>query len=362
MKNTCNKGIWLLFTVLIVSFQSCTDSMRQSFEVVPNALGVTNEIVVIADDDIWEGPIGDTIRYYYGAAYPIMPQPEPMFDLRHFTPTELNSDRLRKELRTYLFVGDLSNTDSPTSRFIAEDIGQENVRRSREDEKYFSSIGRERWASGQLLVYVFANSEEKLKSNIIRSYSGVAKLVNQHDKPQIEAAVYLEGQQYKAIQSLREKFGIELKVPGDYVTAIEEDNFIWMKKDTRELTSNLMITRVPYTSRDQFSKEALIALQDSLGQKYISSTIRGSFMKTNDVDLPVFLYEKQIQGHYAVEARGIWEMYNDYMGGPFTTYLILDEPKNEIIFIQGFLFAPGKRKRKFVQHLEHIVNSLKVLG
>ena len=41
-------------------------------------------------------------------------------------------------------------------------------------------------------------------------------------------------------------------------------------------------------------------------------------MKSNTVDLPVYEYAYQLNGSYTKELRGIWEMENDFMGGPFS--------------------------------------------
>ena len=83
-------------------------------------------------------------------------------------------------------------------------------------------------------------------------------------------------------------------------------------------------------------------------------------MRTNDVDLPVFTKSMEINELYALEARGIWDIVNDFMGGPFISYMIHDPKSNELLFIDAFVYAPGKSKRKYMQHLETIVSSVKM--
>jgi hypothetical protein len=79
-------------------------------------------------------------------------------------------------------------------------------------------------------------------------------------------------------------------------------------------------------------------------------------MRTNATDLPVYLYNTSLAGRYTVEARGIWELTDDFLGGPFVSYAVVDS--NEILMIDAFVHAPGKTKRDFIQRLEHIVSSL----
>ena len=82
-------------------------------------------------------------------------------------------------------------------------------------------------------------------------------------------------------------------------------------------------------------------------------------MRTNDVDLPMLTQYINLDGHYTLEARGIWDIVNDFMGGPFVSYLIHNADTNELLFIDCFVHAPGKKKRDQIQYLEYIIGSIK---
>ncbi|MBP7642235.1 MAG: DUF4837 family protein, partial [Saprospiraceae bacterium] len=97
------------------------------------------------------------------------------------------------------------------------------------------------------------------------------------------------------------------------------------------------------------------------GRKYIQSTQEGSYMRTHEEFLPVYEYSAKVDGAYAIELRGTWEMENDFMGGPFVTFAILNAPKNEIIFVDAFVYGPGKDKRDFVQQLVYILKNAKLV-
>jgi hypothetical protein len=46
------------------------------------------------------------------------------------------------------------------------------------------------------------------------------------------------------------------------------------------------------------------------------------------------------------------------MGGAFVSYLIHNPEKEELLFIDGFVYAPGKEKRNFMQQLEFIISTV----
>lgn len=339
---------------------SCSEDIQKSLQPFPTALGKINQLNIIADQDIWDGPVGDTIRYYYSSAYPILPQPEPVYDLRHYTPRDLLTEPLRKELKNYILVANLGNEDSPTAKMIAKDLGNEKIQRAKNDPTYDSSIGRNKWASDQLLVYQFAFSNERLAENIKKNFLGVSKKLKEADLAQLDANVYQSGQDKELEAQVREKFGVNIRIPADYSLATSDEEVMWIRKDTRKANLNVMIKKVKYTDKKQLTKDGLKAIRDSLGSKYISSEIPGTYMRVNDVDLPLITTATQLNGKYAIQANGIWEIVNDFMGGAFVSYLILDEQKNELVFVDGFVHAPGEEKRNLIQYLDHIISSVKI--
>ena len=114
MRNKLRNGF--LFVSLACLLIGCSADLSKQLAPSTTAFGKINQVVVVADKALWEGAVGDTFRYYFGSAYPILPQPEPIFDLKHFTPEELNEDPVRKELRNYVILGDLDQKSSSTSQ------------------------------------------------------------------------------------------------------------------------------------------------------------------------------------------------------------------------------------------------------
>ena len=348
---------WLYLSLLF--FASCSSDFTKNLEAVPTAIAIPNQINVVADDAIWNGPLGDSLRYYFSSASPILPQPEPIFDLKHYTAEEIYAESVRRSRRSYLIFGNIQDTNSTTGEMIRRDLGTANVDRARRDSSFNTTLARDKWAKGQYVFYLFGNDDEQIVQNIRDNFSAIARRVNDADRGSLEATVYMEGENRKLIDEVRNTFGISLRIPGDYFLAINENNTMWLRQETEFLSSNLFIYRLPYRDKSQFSKEGIKAIRDSLGLRYVSSEVEATYMRTNDVDLPMLTETIDLNGNYAMEARGIWDIVNDYMGGPFLTYLILSPDNKELIFIDGFVYAPGKKKRKYMQRLEHVLSSFR---
>jgi len=351
-------AIALLFTILLLS--GCDKQTQREFNRQQIAFGDISSLTIIADQNLWESEVGDTIEYYYSAAYPILPQPEPLLDLKHFTVEELAERGERKELRTYLIVADLTNDRSPATQLIKQHLGDERVRRAMEDPGFNSVVTFDKWAKGQLLIYQFSRGKDRLIRNIKENFPASLQRIRKHDENRLDATVYLDGRNESLEQLVRDKYGLDMQIPGDYVKAISDSTVTWFRKETPNASNNLMFYTEPYERDGQLSRENIKEIRDSLGRKYVSTRIANTYMRINDEDLPMYVNTTKVDDQYALQATGIWEVANDYMGGPFVSYLILDAKDNQLIFIDGFVHAPGETKRNFMLYLEHIISTIKI--
>jgi hypothetical protein len=351
----------IIFLFLVLSlWTGCSNDFTDKLAPVQAAFGKINELVLVADKSVWEGDIGDTIRYYLSSAYIILPQPEPILDIRYYEPKDLKSVSGRKNFRTYLFIGDLNDADSPTTRMIKEDIGSEGVYRANEDPAFNLSVGNNKWSKDQILIYQFAKDKTTLIDNIKKNAATILKRVNRHDREVVNANIYQGGENLTLISLVESRMGVELKIPYDYFLALDDSTAttIWIRKETDYLSSNIFLHKFPYKDQEQLSKKGIKNQLNRMGL-YVSTEIDGTYKHINDVDLPIYTTNMQLDGKFAVETRGIWEIENDFMGGPYISYSILNPTTNEILLVEGFIHAPSKNKRDYMQQLEHIFGSLK---
>ena len=61
--------------------------------------------------------------------------------------------------------------------------------------------------------------------------------------------------------------------------------------------------------------------------------------------------EINLKGNYAKELRGLWHVQGDFMGGPFVSYSMVDEHRNRVITIDGYVYAPKFDKREYLRQL-----------
>ena len=105
--------------------------------------------------------------------------------------------------------------------------------------------------------------------------------------------------------------GLDINFPSAYRIASETEDFVWARRDIESGSVNFIVYELP-ESRFDLSEEMLdqvIAVRDSVGEKYIPGPIEGSFMIT-EKKYKARIIETQIDGQkaYEQEALGNWQM------------------------------------------------------
>jgi len=106
----------------------------------------------------------------------------------------------------------------------------------------------------------------------------------------------------------------------------------------------------------------ILKMRDSIGKKYIPGPDvpgKKTYMITERAFAP-YVFPAEINGMKAVEVRGIWEMKNYPMAGPFLTYIINDKANKRKLVIEGFAFAPSTQKREYMFELEALLKTIKL--
>ncbi|PHI21448.1 hypothetical protein CEQ90_03355 [Lewinellaceae bacterium SD302] len=358
MNSSSPLGRLAALLLLVVSLASCGSDLAQSVTPTPTAFGKINALTVIADSSLWQAGISDSVDYFFGAPYIILPQPEPIFDINYISPERLSGQPTWQQLRNYIVMADLSDDNSPTTQMVLGDMTDEKIQQVRR-EGFGTAVANNKWAVGQQLIYLMGKDLTELKRGLSTAYPAVVKRIKLREEDRIGATTYFEGAGNRSIEkTVLERTGARLRIPGDYQLApLEDTSVVWLRKDIPEGSVNIMMSTVPYENQSQLTREGLKSLRNQLGEKYISSTTPGTFMRINDHDLPLFMETTDLNGNYALEGRGIWEMENGYMAGPFVSYLVHDPEQENLLFIDGFVHAPGKKKRNLMEELTYVLRT-----
>lgn len=346
-----------LIVLLGGMFTSCGSNVASNLNPPPSAFGKINSVNIIADSSLWLTGARDTLAYFLQSPYIILPAPEPIFDLRHLEPVDLLKNPTLTELRNYVVLANLADAESETTQMVLRDLEKSKIEQVK-TAGFSTAVAVNKWAKGQQLIYLVGRDQAELFAGLRASYPGVVRRIDERENERVKVTTYFQGVDRALSELVSTRSGVTIDVPGGYEEVpVVADNFVWLRKEVRNGSINIMATRVPYTTADQLSKAGLKAIRDSIGREYISSTLEGTYMRINDTALPLYTETMDINGAYAVEGRGIWEMENDFLGGPFLSYLINHPSTRELVLLDGFILAPGEKKRDLMEEIEQVLRT-----
>jgi len=320
------KLIYIVLFSLSVALTSCNDSGKRDKTLLPDSVGNINALQIVVPNDLWNGVVGEAIRNNFAAPTDGLPQDEPLFSMNQMPPDAF--DGFARSNRLFLYVV-LS-----------------------EDDKV--SITENEYAKPQAGAVIKASSEENLVALINKNSAKIIEI--------FKAAEIKERQRRTAISlmksdSLRKVMGVSMKIPNAYRIAGASDSFFWMRKDLKDGTTNILVYEVPINmiKTDSSAVGDIIKIRDSIGSKLLPVEDDGQFI-TEDAYAP-YLFKSSIDGKFAYETKGTWEVKGAWMGGPFINYAVRDEKNNRYIILEGFTYAPSVGKRNLQFELESILKS-----
>ena len=315
------------FIFALFLFSGCTlfDGSGQA-----KVIGGANEVLVVCEQNIWNGPGGDSIRSVLNSPMLGLPQIEPSFDIVHRTPTGFKGSYTSH--RNVLLV----NIDPDANNGM--------------------SVRHNLWADSQVVVQLFAKDNNDILTILGKDHEALSNLLIKAERARM-SDIYKKSKDLSIARAIENQFGINIDIPRGWVLDKREKGFVWLTMEERKATSHLMIWEYPYISESQLSPQSLINIRDSIAAINVPGANEGSYMTTEKEFIPTYT-EESYNNNYIAKLQGLWKMHNYIMGGPFVQISTVDTKTNRIITVEGFVFAPSTEKRNYVRRLEAILYSL----
>ncbi|MDP2721276.1 MAG: DUF4837 family protein [Bacteroidales bacterium] len=325
-------GVFTAITIWTLSFSSCIPDSNKSNK--PRSIGNSSEVlVVLQNQEQWDGQIGQVIRKYLGQEQYGLPQSEPIFKLSHITVANF-SDLFKKHRNLLIVEIDPTITNSKMEVFSDFWAGPQRVFRIK-------------CPSADAFVETFATNEQTIISTF-----GEAERARILD-------VFRPTSKNKVSEAVQKQFKLNMVIPAGFYMAKSETGFMWIRKEIPEYSQGIIIMSEPYMSEAQFSLESIVARINRNLEQYVPGSSEGSFMVIDQkFVLPEASQVDDFPAEYTIEIRGMWNVANDFMGGPFVSYSFTDKENKDIFTLMGYVYYPNNNKRDLLRQVEAILYSV----
>ncbi len=302
---------------------------------LPNVTGSAGQVVLVVNAPVWETEAGSQLRRTLGSEHPALPQAEPLFDIVRIPHASFTN--LFKTHRNIMVIN-VSNQYTETRMSIRNNV----------------------WAKPQLVMEINTPDSERLHSFLENQEERIVEELQSAELARVME--YNRQYEKREIRTLLdERFDVSLVFPPGYSVFIDSTDFAWIgfHPAAQERMQGIFVYHYEYRDPDTFTPEFIISKRNEILRQFIPGPTEGSYMTTEMEIAPLFS-EYMENDRYFAKLRGLWKVENDFMGGPFISLTTLDESRNRVITVEGFVFAPGEKKRNLLRQVEGIVNTLQI--
>ncbi|HFX18141.1 MAG TPA: DUF4837 family protein [Flavobacteriales bacterium] len=314
-----------LSLILTIFLGSCSGGSKKT---LPGSSGKTHNILVIMDNQDWKNAVGDSIRKYFATEYNDLPQIEPLFSLKQAAPELYNG--IFKTVRDVIWVG---LGDKPGVHYF-----------------------KDKFAEPQLIVKIEGRNKDEIKQLI---HDHAQEIVNKFKAFEIKNLQEHHRKALRNNEDIEKELGISIEIPDFFVLVDHQKNFFWFRRDLKNGEQDIVLYSVPLKDSLDLKGDRVLYYRDSIGKKFIPGPVDSTYMKSENNISPSHVLT-EINGHKAIETRGLWNMKNDFMGGPYINYSIIDKKHKRMVVGEGFIYAPAIDKRDYIVQLEAILKTMKL--
>ncbi len=317
-----------LFLIVLILIYSCNEGKNSAYKA--DSSGNLNQLNVVISNEDWQDSIGEYIREIFAADALGLPQQEPKYGLNQIPPSAFTG--FARKNRTFLKI---EHSSSDAGHRILLDS----------------------FARPQLGIIVSGETPKAIISELKDNEDKFLKLLETTELKEKRRRMKKSPNE---VGVLKKSLGFSMLFPSAYRYAKQEDDFFWMRKDIKNGSMELLAYEVPLSTIENGGDiiSNVIKMRDSVGEAHIPGPTENSHMITEKAYAP-YLFETEIDGKFAYEIKGTWEVNGFFMAGPFVTYAIRDDDNNRYLILEGFVFKPSSSKRLQMFEIEAILKSAK---
>ena len=321
---------YLLLAIAAISLISCSEAKRKQ-ALLPNISGKAGEVIVVIDKGQWEGAVGTTLRDSLACDCPFLPQKEPLYTLVDLAPSGFT--QMFQLHRNIIIVN------------IKSDVTEPGI-------LYRNDV----WARPQCVIRINAADSETAVQIIKENSQKIVAYLEQAERDRVIA----NAKRYEELSIspvITEMVGGAPHFPSGYKIKKKTDNFIWVEYNPQYVTQGVFVFKYPVEEGEQMMDlDNIIRNSNEIMKNNVPGMFDNTYMMISDFARPSIEYKKY-KGLEFAEIRGFWEVYNDFMGGPFVSHVFYSQDGKEVIVLQGFVYAPKYDKRHYLRQVESIIYS-----
>lgn len=320
------KKILLAFAA-ILTLAGCKNTKA----LLPSVSGKAGEIIVVIEKADWEGNLGTKVRDLLACDCPWLAQKEPLYSLVNVAPGGFGD--LFKVHRNIVYFALSPQLDTAGVAY-RHDV----------------------WAAPQCLVQISAHNADEAAALLTDNGKTIVSFIEQAERDRV-IRNSIRYEEREIAPKVAEVFGGSPHFPMGYKLKKLTNDFGWIADEKQYSLQGILIYKYPATgAADELSLDNIISKRNEILKDNVPGMFDNTWMTTGEYMPPTIEFFRY-RGREFAQVRGLWEVENDYMGGPFVSHSFYSPDGGNVIVAEAFVYAPKYDKRQYLRQVESILFS-----
>ena len=292
---------------------------------LPHSVGKRDDIIMIAPDEIGTDSLKKLLE-----RVEFCPSREEVYFVREYSPFSLKQ---YKYWRNIIIIGWLGN------EYIDNLLTEESRKAISQEGGLFAE--KDLWVRLQSVVIIVGKDREETQRLVDKFGDAAYYIFRERERERFERVLYMDGIRKREIEKMGNILGATFDIPPGYYISIEKEYLMTFIRKSPDRLVTLYYNLTPIHNPIRF-RDSLFTVEFEGDSVYIPLTSIDTVMFNNST---------------AIKIQGVWQNQSKVMGGPFVSYIF---KKDGIwYFLDGHVFAPGKKKWFYLEEVDIILHTFK---
>ncbi len=212
-------------------------------------------------------------------------------------------------------------------------------------------IRRDVWADDQVVALVTGEDRSALKANFLTEADRIYGAVDGKRDEWVADVLYRFGERKSLASELAERFGWRVRVPFGFnmIDSHADSGFVVLTRTHARVRQWMFVYREDGVPPHRLTEAWCIQKRNEIAERFFE----------NDIVDPTGLTvsQRELGSRLAVHLEGLWQNDHSWKGGPFRSYVLVDEKKDRLYFLDLGVYGPNRRKEAYLRQLDVVART-----
>lgn len=212
-------------------------------------------------------------------------------------------------------------------------------------------IRRDMWADDQVVVLVTGEHRNALTANIMTEADRIYGAIDGKRDERVAEALFRFGEREGLASELADPFGWRVRIPFgfNFIDTHADSGFGVLTRTHARVTQWMFVYREDGVSPDRLTAAWCIRKRNEITARFFENDV------VDQTGLKVS--QRKLGSRLAVHLEGVWQNNLAWKGGPFRSYVLVDETTDRLYFVDFGVYGPNRKKETYLRQLDVVART-----